>query len=235
MFIYNLYLLFIIFLYRKYTRTIMNIDYQIERQINSYYTYTKLKYHTHLQAAIYYKSWYHYTTTPLIIISSIVTVLASYNGSYNDQIMAITVAVLSGITTIMHAAKSFFEFDSKSTVSLGISNKYINLARYIENNFYTNYITNDDKISADSMRIIFNFIQTELANIQSTEPTLPVHIQNTDYSQASYGIGKISDGLIDICMNPIISNPMISNPTNTGNRMSNIDNVIRMPQPIVKS
>lgn len=211
----------------------MEIDNNVKRQINSYYTYTKIKYYTHLQAAMYYKSWYNYTTTPLIIISSIVTVLASYNGSYNDRYMAISVAVISGIATIMQATIAFFEFDSKATTSLLVSNKYITLTRYIENTFYTDYIVNDKKISNDSMRALFNAIQTELTNIQSIEPTPPMHIENMDYSNHRYGIGKISDNLVNYD-NPINRDNLVDcdNSINHGNLINhsnaNREKVVRI-------
>jgi hypothetical protein len=174
------------------------MDIQIEKQINNYYTFSKAKYYAHLQAAIYYKSWYNYTTVPIILISSITTILASYNGNYNDQPMAVVVAVVSGITTIVHAFAAFFEFDAKSSASLTISNKYINLVRHIENNFFMNYLSNNDQMSSEAMRSLFNYIQNELTNIQSIESTLPQKIANADYANSPYGTGKISDSLIDI-------------------------------------
>ena len=49
------------------------------------------------------------------------------------------VAIVSAIATIVHAAKSFFEFDSKSSASLNVSNKNFSRKEILFTNIFLNY------------------------------------------------------------------------------------------------
>jgi hypothetical protein len=164
----------------------MKLPEKVLDKINEYYKFCIIKYHYHLKAAEKYKLLYIYTTAPIIVFSSITTVLASYNGNTIDQNLAIAVAIFSGLTTIGQALVSFVEYNTKYTAHFAISNKFMNLARMIETEVTINYFNtindNDDEtITKAYIKFLFDKIYTGLTTIQDAEPYLPMVISNKKY------------------------------------------------------
>lgn len=190
------------------------LDKQIIKKINAYYSYCKAKHYAHLKAAEKYKILYNYTNSPIIVLSSITTLLASYNINTSYPYLVIITALLSGVITIAHALTSFFEFNIKYENCLKTSNKYIDLVWFIENEFFLKYYT-DDEINEEYVINFFENIHKRLNSIQNNEPCLPPSIADQNYLNDYYGLNDISDELIDstpvtIHMpNPIRNNPNI--------------------------
>lgn len=156
----------------------MKLSENIITKINEYYATCIAKYQYHLASAQRYKSLYIYTTTPIIIFSSITTVLASYNGSGIDPNLAIAVAIFSGLTTIGQALASFVEYNTKYTSHFTVSNKFMNLARMIETEITVNYFNTinevDDEVATQKyVKYLFEKIYTEFVTLQDGEPYLP--------------------------------------------------------------
>lgn len=187
----------------------------IIKKINEHYAFCKIKYQAHKKAAEKYNDLYNNTTIPIIILSSITTVLASYNGTPEYKWLATVVAIFSGITTICHALASFLEFKNKYQDHLVVSNKYIALARLIETELYVKYYSAE--VDDAYITNIFDKIYTELLNIQNGEPILPTDLSDVDYSKVHFGVGELDDVLIDIDIQPRQSSvdeqtPLISPP-----------------------
>jgi hypothetical protein len=91
----------------------MKLSEEIINKINDYYTSCKGNAYKHLKNAETYKTLYNYTNTPLIVLSSLTTILASVNGNYPLTQIAIATAVISGLTTILQAISSFYEYNKK--------------------------------------------------------------------------------------------------------------------------
>lgn len=183
----------------------MKLNTQVIRKINEYYTFCKYKYQAHTKAAEKYNSLYMYTTAPIIILSSITTILASYNGSPSSDYrwLALTVAVFSGTTTVCQSLASFLEFKNKYQEHFITATKYLALARMIENEFYINYYNcdpndPDNKLNEAYIKNLFEKIYAEFLNIQSVAPGLPASISDKDFTHARFGIGEIDDVLIDM-------------------------------------
>lgn len=176
----------------------MQLPVQILKKLNDYYITCKSRYYKHLKVAELYRNLYLNTTMPIIILSSLTTVLASYNGSVTDYRLAITVAVFSGLTTIGQALASFYEFNIKYESHLSISNKFINLSRVIETEIYTNYY-NTSKIDMEEyIKYLFEKIHKEFVNIQENELPLPNYINSKNFAGVRCGSNDINDVLIDI-------------------------------------
>lgn len=177
----------------------MRLNSQIVNKINDYYTTCKLKYYYHLKAAEKYKMLYIYTTAPIIVLSSVTTVLASYNGNIVDVRLAIAVAVISGITTIGHALVSFFEYNSQYEAHITTSNKFTNLTHLIETEFFTNYVNaTTDEETQIYVKYLFDKLYREFTNIQDNAPYLPSSISERAYPNVQYGAENINDVLITI-------------------------------------
>lgn len=186
----------------------MQLDSQIVKKINDYYTTCKLKYYYHLKAAEKYKVLYIYTTAPIIVLSSITTVLASYNGNIVDVRLAIAVAIISGITTVGHALVSFFEYNSQYQAHIVASNKFTNLSRLIETEFFTHYLnTSTSEETNIYIKSLFEKLYREFMNIQDNAPYLPTYISERAYPNVQYGAENINDVLIivDPITNSIVS------------------------------
>ncbi len=176
----------------------MKLPVQILKKLNDYYVTCKSRYYKHLKVAELYRNLYMNTTMPIIILSSMTTVLASYNGSVVDYRLAIAVAVFSGLTTIGQALVSFYEFNSKYESHLSISNKFINLSRMIETEIYTNYY-NTSKVDVEEyIKYLFEKIQKEFITIQESELPLPHYINSKHFAGVRCGSNDINDVLIDI-------------------------------------
>lgn len=176
----------------------MKIDSNILKKLSDFYVACKHKYYKHLRMAEKYKTLYHYTTTPIIVLSSLTTVLASYNGNVTDYRLAIAVAIASGLTTIGQALVSFFEYNSKYEAHLAASNKYLNLARLIETEVYINLYNSTNQNIEEEVKFLFETIHKELINIQESEPILPAFIISKKFKNIKCGSNDINDGLLDI-------------------------------------
>lgn len=179
----------------------MRLTNQIIKKINDHYTFCKVKYQAHKKAAEKYNTLYVNTTMPIIIISSITTILASYAVSDQYKWLGNYVAICSGITTVCQALSSFLEFKNKYQEHLLVSNKYIALVRFLENEITVNYDNlESDDIEQDEIYIknLFERLKLELSNIQNSAPVLPAPWSDYDYSKVHFGIGEIDDVLIDI-------------------------------------
>lgn len=154
----------------------MKISQEILNKLNEYYEFCKTKHIKHLKIAEKYDTLYKYTTAPVIIISSLTTVLASYNSSIVDPRLAISVAIFSGLTTICQSLISFFEYNVRYEKHLNVSNKFINLSRAIETEMYTNYYFESE--NDEYIKFLLEKIQKELTNIQDAEPYLPSSMRN---------------------------------------------------------
>lgn len=169
----------------------MKLNNEVREKINDYYNSCKLKYYYHLEAAVKFKKMYIYTTMPIIIFSSITTVLASYNGSTVDQRLAIAVAIFSGLTTIGQALISFFEYGAKYERHFAISNKYINLSRMIDNEVYINFWNTKDEPETDNkvyVKFLFDKIYAEFISIQDIELYLPSQSSTRAYAEISSSV-----------------------------------------------
>jgi hypothetical protein len=187
----------------------MKFDNQIIDKINEYYITSKLQCYYHLKAAEKFKLLYVYTTTPIIVISSITTVLASYNGNIIDVRLAIAVAICSGITTVGQALIAFFEYNTQYTEHINTSNKYTNLARMIETEFFTNYTNiSTDAETAAYIKYLFGKLYSEFMNIQNNAPYLATSISEKKYTNVQYGAENINDPLIVIDKNNQIITPI---------------------------
>lgn len=191
------------------------IDQQIAKKINDYYSYCKSKHYAHLKAAEKYKMLYNYTTAPIIILSSITTFLASYSINTSYFYLPIITAFLSGIITVGHALTSFLEFNIKHDTHLKVSNKYIDLAWTIENEFFLKYYNpnSDKEIDEKYISYLFESIHRDLTNIKAQEPCLPPSIADQSYLNNYYGLNDINSVLIPIDavpFNPTFPQPPIS-------------------------
>lgn len=176
----------------------MRLPVQILKKLNDYYVTCKSRYYKHLKVAELYRTMYLNTTMPIIILSSMTTVLASFNGSFTDYRLAIAVAIFSGLTTIGQALVSFYEFNSKYESHLSISNKFINLSRMIETEIYTNYYNTSNADVEEYVKYLFEKIQKEFINIQESELPLPHYINNKHFAGVRCGSNDINEVLIDI-------------------------------------
>lgn len=158
----------------------MLLNNQILQKIHDYIELCSDKYQYHLNASVSFKRLYIYTTTPIIIFSSITTVLASLNGVNVDPRIAIAVFIFSGLTTIGQALAAFFEYNTSYSKHFDISNKYVNLSRMIESELYINYysITDADTSNSDDnkayVKYLFDKILVEFTNIQNNEIYIPM-------------------------------------------------------------
>lgn len=181
---------------------IMRLNAEIIKKVNEYYTFCKVKNQAHTKAAEKYNNLYINTTAPTIVISTITTIFASYNGIPNIQWIAIAVAILSGITTVFQALTAFFEFKNKYQAHFDTASKYMKLLREIESDFYINYYNSamaaDPVLSEKYIHEFFDKIHKEFINIQSTAPVLPGDIADKDFSNAHFGVGEVDDVLIDV-------------------------------------
>jgi energy-converting hydrogenase Eha subunit E len=193
----------------------MKLSKKVIEKINEYYKSCIVKYHYHLKAAENYQTLYLYTTAPIIIFSSITTVLASYSSNIVSQDLAIAVAVFSGLTTIGQALVSFVEYNTKYAIHFSISNKFKNLSRMIETEVAVNYFNamdepNDENTTKEYVKYLFNKIYTEFINIQEIEPYLPMLLSPNKYLELIDGtrqIKLISDELAE--NNTLISDTII--------------------------
>ncbi|MGL5934197.1 MAG: DUF4231 domain-containing protein [Cetobacterium sp.] len=180
----------------------MKLNTEIVKKVNEYYTFCKVKYQAHTKAAEKYNKYYTNSTVPTIIVSTITTILASYNGIPNVQWLAIVVAIMSGITTTCQALVSFFEFKNKYQAHFDTANKYMKLLREIESDFYINYYNSalaaDPILSEEYIHKFFANIHKEFMNIQSISPVLPSDISDMDFSNARFGVGEVDDVLIEV-------------------------------------
>ncbi len=173
-------------------------DQHITNKINDYYSFCKAKSYAHLKAAEMYKRLYNYTTAPVIVLSSITTLLASYNINTTLQSLIILTAVASGIVTISHALASFLEYNVKHNTHLKTSNSYMTLVLNIENDFLIEYYNNDNNLSKEFVTSFFEKIHNLLKNIKNNEPCLPSSIANQNYINNYYGLNDIDEQLIFI-------------------------------------
>jgi hypothetical protein len=180
----------------------MNINNDIVKKVNEYYTFCKAKHQAHIKAAEHFNKLYISTTAPTIVVSAITTIFASYNGMPNFQWLAIVVAILSGITTVLQALVSFFEFKNKYQEHMNTAIKYVKLLRDIEGDFYVNFYSNEfaanPNLTDNYIRTFFVKMQTEFVNIQSSAPVLPSFISDANYANAHFGVSEVDDVLIEI-------------------------------------
>lgn len=174
------------------------VDEQILRKINDYYSFCKAKHYAHLKAAENYKYLYNYTTSPIIVLSSLTTILASYSVNSEYIWLPMITAVLSGIVTIAHSLTSFLEFNIKHENHLKTSYSYINLAWLIENEFLIKYYNNPGEITELYTVSLFEKIHKELVNIQNNELCLPSTIANGKFLHDYYNINDIGEALIEV-------------------------------------
>ncbi len=157
-----------------------------------------MRYYKHLKAAEYYKNLYVRTTIPIIITSSITTILASFNGSFTGAKFSIAVAVFSGLTTIGQSLTSFLEYNTKYDTHINSANKFIALAMSIETEVFTNYYAiraSDGEDVLGFTRELLKKIQKDFGMIQDVEPYIPSNIQNSTYKSVTCGTSDISDDL----------------------------------------
>lgn len=194
----------------------MKLSQAVLNKVNKFYNVCIVKYLYHLNAATKYKQLYIYTTTPIIIFSSITTVLASYNGNTIDPSLAVAVAIFSGLTTIGQALVSFVEFNVKYTTHFAVSAKFMNLARLIESEITINYLntqdeTNDEEKTAIYVKYLFDMINAQFKVIQDAEPYLPMVISTTTYTQ----LLKNSNKDVGILMPELMIEPVVETDVTT--------------------
>ena len=206
----------------------MNVDKNIIKKVNDYYTFCKVKYQAHTKAAEKFNALYINTTAPVIILSAITTLLASYNGIPNFQWLATVVAIFSGATTVGQALVSFLEFKNKYQDHHLTAMKYIALMRTIESDFYVNYysqeISSDPVLKEKYIKAFFEKIQIEFNNIQSSAPVFPSDIADMDLLTTKIGANEVDDVLIDIVETPL----QIQLPSNQMRRIP----VTKPPSPV---
>jgi hypothetical protein len=179
----------------------MKINKHILHKLNEQYLTCKTRYYKHIKAAEHYKNLYIKTTIPIILFSSITTVLASFNGNFMNMQFAIVVAGFSGLTTISQALASFLEYNTKFDGHTNSANKFINLARFIETEVYTNYYsikTSTDEDDYTFIKILMEKIQKEFSSIQDVEPYIPLRIQSKTYKNVKCGTSNIDDDLFEL-------------------------------------
>lgn len=179
-----------------------DIDRNIIKKINDNYTFCKVKYQSHTKAAEKYNMLYIYTTAPVIIISTITTILASYNGLSGVQWLAILVAITSGITTVGQSLISFLEFKNKYQSHFITAKGYMKLIQMLNSDFYPNYfsreITSDPVLREKYVKTFFADFYTKLTNLQDVEPVLPPDISNLDLLNTRIGVNEVDDVLIEM-------------------------------------
>lgn len=174
----------------------MKINIHILNKLNEQYLTCKSRYYKHIKTAEYYKNLYIRTTIPIILLSSITTILASFNGNFMNADFAIVVAVFSGLTTICQALASFLEYNAKYDLHLNIANKFITLARFIETEVYVNYYTIKETTDDANFTFIKNLlerIQKDFGSIQDVEPYIPSFINEHKYTDVKCGTSNIQD------------------------------------------
>ncbi len=179
----------------------MKINIHILNKLNEQYLTCKIRYFKHTKSAEYYKNLYIRTTIPIILFSSVTTILASFNGNFMNEQFSIIVAIFSGLTTIGQALSAFLEYNTKYDLHMNTANKFITLARYIETEVYSNYYTIKESSDEDEYVFIKNLlekIQKDFGLIQDIEPYIPSVIRNKIYKNVKCGTSKIDDDLFDM-------------------------------------
>jgi ABC-type multidrug transport system fused ATPase/permease subunit len=181
----------------------MKLNNHILAKINDYYISSKVKFYAHARTAEIYNLLNIYLTLPVLIISTVNTLLASYNSNSTviDPTVALIVAILSAATTIGHAVLSYFDYGTKYQTHMSSSNNYQSLTRLMETEIYTNIYNDIDGTEIEQQnytKYLFDKIATELDNIQSSEPYIPTIISGKNYSMVVHGRGLLTDVLIDM-------------------------------------
>jgi hypothetical protein len=167
----------------------MEFERNITEKLMDYYETCIRNYKAHIQIANAFNNLYIYTTLPIIIIGSTTTVLASYNSSVTDPHFAVTVAVLSGITTIGNALVAFFEYHKKKEIHTITSTKYRELSYDITQEllfpYYNLDAVADESAKKEYIRNVFDKVHKMLKSIQENEPYISIPIDGSIDSVSS--------------------------------------------------
>lgn len=134
------------------------------------------KQNLHYKAQIYFAAWYRWTTYPILILASAISILASFNAtevSSLDQstkteiIMSIVLAILTGLHTLGLAFLNFVEYGQRSSKHNLANVRYASVERYINSQILMK------PAERESAKFDFEIVSREFDAIQTNEPPIP--------------------------------------------------------------
>jgi uncharacterized protein YeeX (DUF496 family) len=144
--------------------------------LKSYYNQCKKQNSFHYESALYYRKLYIKYTIPVLILSSLVTVLSTFNTKSENNIpLSICIAVFSGVLTASQSLMAFLEYGERSNNHKNTLLNYNNLKRNIKK-YLLLYEFSDTDISLKEIKNIIETIHKDYSNIENTEPLVPFHI-----------------------------------------------------------
>lgn len=105
---------------------------EVKKLLKVYASYCKLRYRQHYEASRYNKSKYKKLVIPILVLSSLLTVLSSYNASFTNIKITWIIAVVSFFLTFCQALSSFYEYNEVSNRHAITYSSYHALYRTIE-------------------------------------------------------------------------------------------------------
>lgn len=124
----------------------------------------------HYKASIYYAKWYRYITYPSIFLSTLITILTTYNTSGYNPDIAYWIAAISGINSLVTGFSSFWEYSKRSSLHTSTSLQYSDIKRQITTELFLPIG------QRNSIKYDFDVYSLLLHNIESTELHIPEHI-----------------------------------------------------------
>lgn len=126
----------------------------------------------HNEASSYFVKWYNWTTYPSIFLSTVLTVLTTYNSSIQDEEIGLTIAGISGLSTLFYSLSSFWEYGKRSEKHVQASLQYASLVRSLTAELF---LPVEDR---NSTHYCFDIYSMQLSTIEASEPSIPKFIFN---------------------------------------------------------
>jgi len=126
----------------------------------------------HNTSSAYFSKWYRYITYPNIILSTVLTMLTTYNTSTYETTLVYYIAGLSGLNNLITGFSSFWEYSKRADSHNNSALQYSDLSRQITTELFLP-INERNPIKYD-----FDVFSLLLQNIEGSEPSIPKFIQN---------------------------------------------------------
>lgn len=121
----------------------------------------------HSKCCKYYSAWNRYITYPSIILTTLVSILTTYNINPENNlqnIISYTVVGLSGVNTLMTSLSSFWDYSNRASKHNSTSLQYNELARQIRTELF---LPLEER---NSVKYNFDIFSLLLQNIESNSP-----------------------------------------------------------------
>jgi len=142
----------------------------LNKKFNSYVLFCYQKNEEHNAASIYFSKLYRLITYPLLVLSSVITMLASLNVSNDIEYLDIYIAVLTGLYSVIHSISTFVEYGNRSKCHEHTSNQYLSLARSLESQLFF------ETSKREHPRVMYEIVSRELFTISQNECNVPKHL-----------------------------------------------------------